>query len=614
MSLRSKIVLVLVAVVVLFVGIDNGLQRWLVRGRYLDLERKQAMSDLARITAQFGHAGQELANQAERLVLLPSGKTRLDPEILQAARIDLAYVCETDGRVIDSWNVPSPTGGELRLPQFPRGALSMGHPLVECENGERTVGWMTTENGLMLVAGTTSKKAPELRLIVGCFVDGGAVRDLGHVAHVDFDVHLLAGPIDDVVQERLDVVTSLGGPAHELADGERVRGWKALNNLRGVPVVLLEAVSSGAIAAHGAQTANYAMLSSLGSSVLILTVLLVLLRTIVTGPLHRLTRHAVAIGQTDDLSTRFDAHRNDEIGVLAGEFDSMMAKLADSREELMRASRLAGKSEVSTEVLHNVGNVLNSVQISWQQSVEAIHAASLEDLRRLAEDLRTRGEAAITYLSTDSRIERMIDLMEAIHTSAGEDHDRAVSELRRLGDGIHRIGELVQSQGRHAQSVDVVEWVDLPKELDEVLSASGLDMNASDGLLVLRDYADVSRTRLDRHRLFGVLVPVVHNAIQAMEKTGAHRGTLLVRLRAENGAAVAIDIVDDGVGIAPQNMTEVFAGGYSTRGALGMGLHLAANTAREMGGNLTAESAGEGKGATFTLHLPGRAQGVRGAA
>jgi two-component system NtrC family sensor kinase len=59
------------------------------------------------------------------------------------------------------------------------------------------------------------------------------------------------------------------------------------------------------------------------------------------------------------------------------------------------------------------------------------------------------------------------------------------------------------------------------------------------------------------------------------------------------------------VGIAPENLTRIFSHGFTTRtDGHGFGLHSAALAAQQMGGRLTAQSDGPGRGATFTLELP----------
>ena len=79
---------------------------------------------------------------------------------------------------------------------------------------------------------------------------------------------------------------------------------------------------------------------------------------------------------------------------------------------------------------------------------------------------------------------------------------------------------------------------------------------------------------------------------------------LHVRLEAR-GDMACIDVVDNGVGIAPELRERLFTQGFTTReDGNGLGLHSSALAAQMLGGRLSLESAGPGQGATATLELP----------
>ncbi len=72
---------------------------------------------------------------------------------------------------------------------------------------------------------------------------------------------------------------------------------------------------------------------------------------------------------------------------------------------------------------------------------------------------------------------------------------------------------------------------------------------------------------------------------------------------------VKISVIDNGVGIPPENLERIFAHGFTTKKyGHGFGLHGSVLAAKEMGGTLTAHSDGPGMGATFTLELPCQSQ------
>ena len=110
--------------------------------------------------------------------------------------------------------------------------------------------------------------------------------------------------------------------------------------------------------------------------------------------------------------------------------------------------------------------------------------------------------------------------------------------------------------------------------------------------------------KIDKHKVLQILINLLRNAQYACEESG--RPDKRVILRALNGNnSIKISVIDNGVGIPPENLTRIFNHGFTTRkGGHGFGLHSGALAAKEMGGRLSVHSDGAGKGATFTLELP----------
>jgi C4-dicarboxylate-specific signal transduction histidine kinase len=110
---------------------------------------------------------------------------------------------------------------------------------------------------------------------------------------------------------------------------------------------------------------------------------------------------------------------------------------------------------------------------------------------------------------------------------------------------------------------------------------------------------------MDKHKVLQILVNLVRNAKHALVDSGRKDKRLTVRVGPRGDERFAVSIDDNGIGIAPQNITRIFAHGFTTKkNGHGFGLHSGVLAAQEMGGSLTVESQGAGRGATFTLELP----------
>jgi signal transduction histidine kinase len=121
---------------------------------------------------------------------------------------------------------------------------------------------------------------------------------------------------------------------------------------------------------------------------------------------------------------------------------------------------------------------------------------------------------------------------------------------------------------------------------------------------VVRDFSDLPPICTDKHKVLQILVNLVRNAKYACDESGRSDKQMILRATDGNGK-VKIAVIDNGVGIPPENLTRIFNHGFTTRKeGHGFGLHSGALAARELGGSLTAFSEGRGLGAVFTLELP----------
>ncbi len=113
---------------------------------------------------------------------------------------------------------------------------------------------------------------------------------------------------------------------------------------------------------------------------------------------------------------------------------------------------------------------------------------------------------------------------------------------------------------------------------------------------------------VEKHKVLQILVNLMRNAKFACSESGLPDRQMTLRV-SRDADIVKISVSDNGVGIAPENLTRIFSHGFTTRkDGHGFGLHSGALAATEMGGRLSVQSDGLGLGAAFTLELPCRTQ------
>ncbi len=629
MSLRSKIVLILVAVVVLYAGVDNVSSRLFAGPFYEGLEAERAEKDLALVEDQIADELNDLRGKAQLYAGLDDVRALVrgeDPGFSAAnlgsgsmldADLDVAFFCGRDGKVHWGKIIDPETGEFILLKEMPGEGLRETHPVLNFKSGETFItGLMATSRGPLLIGSVAIggidpkpdrrfRPASEGAVVLGRFLnDQRRKRVLGDaVAHLKvFDLEQarsqLEGPeiIDELTGGFEQSVSRIG------SDG-KLQMYSAVPDLRtGAPLVLEVSLDREFHRLY-LESMNYLLVSTLAGACLILFVLLRLLRGIVINPLMALTHKAVEIGRRDDTTIRVDMQRDDEIGQLAGEFDRMLEKLALSRAQVVKSARLAGMSEIATGVLHNVGNVLNSVNVSASLVTSKAEKLSAEDLERMVNVLRPYADDFERFVVEDPRGKHFLPFLFEVTESLVRTKRDLLNEVVQLGQGIEHIAELVRSQQNFAVSKGVFEMASLEAEiegtvriLEQVLGTSRVDIH--------REFESLPSLPVDRHKLMEILVNLIQNARQALDEADIEDKRITLRLK-RAGVNARVEVVDNGTGIAETNLARVFQHGFTTKEAgHGFGLHASANAAVEMGGSLRVESDGVGHGATFILELP----------
>jgi len=272
-------------------------------------------------------------------------------------------------------------------------------------------------------------------------------------------------------------------------------------------------------------------------------------------------------------------------------------------KQLMSASRQAGMAEVATNVLHNVGNILNSVNISASLVVERVKQSKAPGVSRIAALLREKGPGVGEFIAADERGKRIPEYLASLGEQLTTDQRMCLQELASLRDNLEHIKDTVAMQQSYAKLCGVTEIVEVVDLVEDSLRLNA-GAFARHGVTLHREFTQVPKITVDKHKVLQILVNLVRNAKYACDESG--KTDKLITLRIDAAAdGVRISVIDNGVGIPAENMGRLFTHGFTTRqSGHGFGLHSGALAAQELGGSLRAESDGPGRGAAFILELP----------
>jgi NO-binding membrane sensor protein with MHYT domain/nitrogen-specific signal transduction histidine kinase len=274
----------------------------------------------------------------------------------------------------------------------------------------------------------------------------------------------------------------------------------------------------------------------------------------------------------------------------------------DLQSKLRDASRDAGMAEVATGVLHNVGNVLNSLGVSAALLQSQLRDSRAGNVQRVATMMSDQGENLAGFLRDDERGKQLPSYLLQLGHNLSAENQRLLSEAAAISAHVGHIRNIVAAQQTYARRGGVTEAITLSELLDSAVAIHFAEMS---DVTVRREYEPLEPMTLDRHKLIQILGNLLSNARHALKnRTGGPR-QLTLRVRRHGTGSVAIEVVDSGVGIQTEVLPRLFEFGFTTKkDGHGFGLHTSAILAKELAGELLAFSDGAGCGARFVLQLP----------
>lgn len=614
MSLRIKVIS-LILLSFLFYGIlDYGVQRIFIMPSFISLEQEESFKNMERavqaIKREIDHLGASATdwsvwddtyefvqdrNDAYR-------KANLNEQTLSGLSVNLLYIFDSDQQQVWGMTYDIENEQEIIIPGL---VEKLG--ILHLTDTEASVdGVVVTTHGPVLIAVKPILTSDNQGPVKGYFVLGKFLNtvSISEQTRIALQTMILG---EKVIKPQTAAIVEQLNDYNEtiIRDaGEVSQVYRLLPGIDQKPALLLQVDVPRLISAKGEEAVRFALLSLLGAGLFIVVVLIFGLQKMVLSPLKQFTDHAVAIGESDDLSVHLTLNRKDEIGILSEEFDRMLERLEATRKSLMEQSYHSGRAEVAIGVLHNVGNVLNSVNVSCNLVMEQLRDSSVGDVSKVA-DLMVEPEGGLChFLTEDSRGQMIPKYLTSLASALKEEQQVILKEAKSLQGKVEHIKEIVVMQQSYGEKYTASEST-LPQQLMEDSFRFTADELVQYEITVKREYETVPSITVDKHKLLQVLINLMNNAKHACIDGNSKEKNIILRIFSSNNNSVNMQVADNGIGIAPENLTSIFQYGFTTRkSGHGFGLHSSALTAQELGGSLTVSSDGPDCGATFTLELP----------
>ncbi len=249
-------------------------------------------------------------------------------------------------------------------------------------------------------------------------------------------------------------------------------------------------------------------------------------------------------------------------------------KLEEMHRRLMSASFQAGAAEFATGILHNVGNTLNSVNVSANVVAEKLGGSKVTGLAKAADLLRQHQGDLAEFLSRDPRGSKLPVYLIGLAGTLTDEREEIQKEVGSLNAKIEHIKSIIQLQQDHAKLGGVVEKASVEALVDDALQLHEVSLGRL-GIEIDRQYQPLPPIAIDRHKLLQILVNLLGNARHALMNGGQSPSGFTLRVGRAEGGMQLVEVQDNGIGIPPENMAKIFRQGFTTKpDGHGFGLHM----------------------------------------
>jgi two-component system NtrC family sensor kinase len=610
MSLRERILIVLLAMLCCYGGMEFFVLKKVVAPELEKQERQQARENVRRCTDAI--QTQLTAMQKELSSLSQSG--RLHSQIQSPSadlidsippKLDLDFLAVYD----NTWSRMS---CEADLPTFgavEKTLFAPKHPVVDKNiPGHSGKALVRHQDQLLLVISAPITRSSLSQTVEGTVVAGQyltterleAIRDqLQLNFNWDFiNPNQLVGQNRDIIQR-----VNAAEPFDLIPVGkEFLQASSVLYDYQKQPVLLIKTFQDRTISQQSLHVMLMALCGKIifgGMAVLLLTWLL---QCVFINPIIRLIKHIVNIEHPGKRKNAPLFSRKDEIGTLAKEFSQMCQRLQNAQVKLMEKSYLSGVTEMSSGILHNVRNALSPITTRIERIKGQFKTVPLENLEQAQSELQ--------HSSLDS--ERRKDLMRFVDLTFQDvlmNLNEMVTGLDDLSEQVFQIEDMLNIQRTFGREDKPVEFIEPAELLNKALEMVPERVQNECRISIHSKVKKLPAIPVEPTTFVQILQNLLINAAESLEKEEPLYRKIHISAdieTVEERQMLHWQIQDNGGGIAKEKVQQIFERGASSKrtGLTGIGLHWCANTLTAMKGRIWAESQGLHCGALFHILIP----------
>ena len=276
-------------------------------------------------------------------------------------------------------------------------------------------------------------------------------------------------------------------------------------------------------------------------------------------------------------------------------------ELERTQADLIETAHKAGMADIAISVLHNVGNVLNSVICSSSIIESAIKNSSISDLLKANKLLKEHKNDFETFIRNNPKGKKLLEYYLILGDKLQNEKKSIEQELARIIEKARIIERIVKNQQELTYSASLIVSVDLAQVIDETLNIKKNTLQKNDIQIVKSVSNNNIKILGTRAKIIFIFTQIIDNAIDAIADFNTDERIIKITAIQQNSECI-ISFTDTGLGIPDSLKEKIFIHGFTTKPYNnGFGLHTCANYLTEMNGTIKVPENRPKEGATFIL-------------
>lgn len=274
-------------------------------------------------------------------------------------------------------------------------------------------------------------------------------------------------------------------------------------------------------------------------------------------------------------------------------------------KQLVMSARRAGMADVATSILHNMGNVLNSANVSISVLTDQLTGLSNKKIDEIEAIIHKESLTITNFIKSNDKADTFMEYLLSLNKALVDSCRQMLSETKQLRDHIDHLIEITSMQKLIGNATEMKENIFVPELIEHALKMSKPAFKNNGNIPIKLNMTDNPFIFSDRSKILQILINLICNAYESLLDTHQDNKHIEIDLHQSNNDSIVISVKDNGIGIPCENLIKIFTFGFTTKkSGHGFGLHSCAIAAKELGGELNAYSNGPNMGAKFALTLP----------